>query len=168
MFSLSLFFFKIIPLNKFSFKKKTWLSFNRKTHNKRILFCSHCHRDCLRAGLWPQSVYSEWISGPLWAGPDKKVARKLNLNLGRHEAAEAVLRVAGIHCSESRVPIQPKEGSQEMERNNPVTSFDLHSFSVTLANKILLFAQVLSLVIKRVQTHSFNIPQIYLLSFCPA
>lgn len=163
----SLFFFKLYHWINSPFKK-TWLSFNRKTHNKYILFCSHCHRERLRGGLWPQSVYSEWISGPLWAGSDKKVGRKLNLNLGRHEAAEAVLRVAGIRCWESRVPIQPRKGSQDMERNNPVTSFDPHSFSVTLANKILLFAQVLSLVIKRVQTHSFNIPQIYLLSFYPA
>lgn len=46
----------------------------------------------------------------LWAGPEKKLSRKLNLNLERHEPGDAVLKVAGIHCSESRVPTQPREG----------------------------------------------------------
>ena len=145
-FSLSFFFNLYHWIN--SPCKRTCLSFNRKTHNKYILFCSHCHRDYLRGGLWPQPVYSEWISGPLWAGPEKKVGRKLNLNLGRHEAAEAY---SGLLDSTVQSPGYPSNRGKVVKRwqeTTPWPHLSHHSFSITSANKILLFAQVISLVIK--------------------
>ena len=44
---------------------------------------------------------------------EKKLSRKLNLNLGRHEPGDTIPEVAGIYCTtvlKSRVPSQLREG----------------------------------------------------------
>ena len=123
-------------------KKLGWVSIERSIANTSSSVATGISTQ-------PEGLFQGWAM--IWAslfrvnlrtfetGPEKKLSRKLNLNLGRHEPGDTIPKVAGIYCTtvlKSRVPSQLREGRVKRWRETTLWHhLSPESFSVPLASR---------------------------------